>query len=98
MQTYVTHTTENDEIVISVVTISTDLTFGIFILTLTLFLFKEYLTFGYFLTIYFFSISFHVFKILFFFRVKLINKFQWIFCRNWHKTFFNFWELNSRKT
>ena len=75
MQADVAHTAKNNKVIVSVITISTDLALCVFILTLAIII-NTCLIFCYFLSIEFFSVFFHVLKILFFIWVKLKNKFK----------------------
>ena len=73
MKTNVAHGTKNNEIVLCIVSISTDLALCIFHLYFSFFLFNCFFTMSGFLLIHFFLSLFHVLKEFLFFRVNLVN-------------------------
>lgn len=74
MQTNVTHAAKDDEIIIRVISISTDLALSILILSLSILLFDISLRLGHFLFVFFLSVFLHVFEILLLLGVELVDE------------------------
>lgn len=97
MQTDVAHTAKDNKIVFGVISVSTDLTLGIFILSLPFIFLKIDFASCYFFAIFFLPVFLHILKILLFFWVQLEDELKRVFGGNGHEVFFDFWELDRWK-
>jgi hypothetical protein len=75
MQTDIAHAAEDDEIIVSVVSISADLALGVLILPLSFLLFDVALHLGYLLLVLLLSVCLHVLQILLLLGMELVDEF-----------------------
>lgn len=97
MQTDVAHTAEYYEIVVSIVSISTDLALCVLELPLSLLLFTSNLSPSNFLAVQSLSVGLHVLEVSLLFGVKLIDKLKRILGGKRHERRTNFGQLGSRE-
>jgi hypothetical protein len=95
MQTNITHTAEYDKVVVSIVSISTDLALCILKLSLTFLLLSFNLSTSNLLAVQSLSIGLHVLEVSLLFGVKLIDELKWILRGKGHKRGADLGELSS---
>jgi hypothetical protein len=95
VKTNVAHATEDNQVVVSIVSISANLALCVFILPIPLVILKVDIAFGNFFSVLLLPVLFHVFEVLLFFRVQLKDKLEGIFGGNRHEGLFNLGELDG---